>query len=120
MICDYEIETTDSDNKIFKRKCKREAWTLSFHDEARTLKDGLIVDYHRTAKRKCSVGHRTENAWIITYDEVHPKPPRDQDSSVKRFHRKGFKGHAVNTYERPPLHLPHQTNHQRMLARRGK
>ena len=95
-------------------------YILSIHEGVRTIDAEMMAHFVRTVKRKCPNGHISLDSYVVIESAFPEPPPKTPDTSVKRYHRRGFKGHAVRTYERPPIHPPEQSNHQRHLANRPR
>jgi hypothetical protein len=89
---------------------------MNMKDVQMGLRNGIPL-YTRTTTWKCERGHINTTGVTLTALELRSDPLPKKDESVKRFHRKGFKGHKVGKREWTPMLLPDMTNHERMLHR---
>lgn len=92
-------------------------YVLSTHDTQRKI-DQDEITYDRVTVLRCPNGHNSKvNSQVVI--SVFPEPVEPaRDDSVKRFHRKGFRGHRIGERYVRPTYPPTLTNHQRMLERR--
>lgn len=102
------------------KDCEELAYLLSWHDTPeRTTPDGIRT-VKRDNKYKCSNNHIS----IVTVKaeiDLLKKPDKAIDSSMKRFHRKGFTGHKVNPAKQVQSFFPAEmTNNEKNEWRRNK
>ena len=108
------------------KDCKMEMYVLSYYDQPKELdKEGNQV-YDRQTKYRCEAGHSHTVVSRYTPKATDVNDFPETPESKKRFHRKGFTGHAVNPthtdrvfgtdgYSRDGDNL---SNHERVLKQR--
>lgn len=102
--------------KCESKGCNLMAVVLSAFDTPRKISYNRIVTYDRIVKWKCLDGHISETKSVI---EPKPRDLVPDPPSVKRFHRKGFAGHAIHRRPIRPLYPPFLSNRVRHKERQA-